>query len=81
MLDVRTTVKLNDDLMGAIKHRAQHERKTVSEVLSDIVRESFKPKGQSPRRRNGLLLLPVQPGAVPATLELVNRLRDEEFLD
>ena len=38
---------------------------------------THQPAGPAQRQRNGLPLLPLQPGGAPVDLELVNQLRDE----
>jgi hypothetical protein len=75
---MRTTLTLDDDIFAAAKELAAHDRKTVGEVVSDLVRKGLKPSGEAPRYRNGIRLMPVSPGAGIVTLELVNSLRDEE---
>jgi antitoxin Phd len=42
-----------------------------------LAREVLTPRKQTRRTRNGVPLLPAGPNAVPVTLDLVNRLRDE----
>ena len=42
-----------------------------------LPREALTPRKQTRRTRNGVPLLPAGPNAVPVTLDLVNRLRDE----
>ena len=42
-----------------------------------LARKALTPRTQTRRARNGVPLLPAGPNAVPVTLDLVNRLRDE----
>jgi hypothetical protein len=44
--------------------------------VSDLARQGL-VRGRETGERNGIVLFPVNPGAGVATLELVNRLRDE----
>jgi hypothetical protein len=75
---MRTTLAIDDDVLLAARSLAARERKSVGEVLSALARQSLRrPDVQAGTTRNGILLLPVQPGATAATLELVNQLRDE----
>lgn len=74
---MRTTLAIDDDILAAAKGLAAQQRKTVGEVISDLVRKALQPAGSRDAVRNGVPLLPSRPGAAPATLELVNRLRDE----
>ena len=74
---MRTTLSIDDDILAAAKELAAKQRKSIGEVLSSLAREALRPSKQTRRTRNGVPLLPVGPDAVPVTLELVNRLRDE----
>ena len=74
---MRTTLDIDADILGVAKQLA-HERKTnIGKVLSDLAREALKPK-KAPKYRNGIPLLERVPGMPPMTMELVNKLRDEE---
>ena len=73
---MRTTLTIDDDLLEAARELADFERKTVSEVISSLVRQALVP-AQAASTRNGVPQLPIQPGARPVTLEFVNKLRDE----
>lgn len=74
---MRTTLKLDEDVLAAARALAQQQGKTLGEVVSALARRGLQPATAAPVRRNGIRLLPVCEGARPATLELVNRLRDE----
>ena len=74
---MRTTLTIDDDLLAAARGLAQRQQKSVSEVVSMLVRQALQREPAAAARRNGELLLPVLPGAVPVTMELVNQLRDE----
>ncbi len=75
---MRTTLAIDDDVLQAARALADRERKSVGAVLSALAREGLRrPAVPSDRSRNGILLLPVQPGAGAATLDIVNQLRDE----
>jgi len=75
---MRTTLTIDDDVLDAARGLAERERKTVGEVISQLARTALAPPSVAGRRRNGLPLLPTKDPAVRVTLELVNRLRDEE---
>ena len=60
----------------AVKSLAASRDSTAGKVLSDLAREALQPKNTS-RKRNGFTLLPVRKGGGPVTMEIVNRLRDE----
>lgn len=74
---MRTTLKLDEDVLAAARVIAQQQDKTLGEVVSELARRGLQPAASAPAMRNGIRLLPVRVGAQPATLELVNRLRDE----
>jgi hypothetical protein len=74
---MRTTLSIDDDILAAARELAAKQHKSIGEVLSSLAREALTPPKQTRRTRNGVPLLPVGPNAVPVTLELVNRLRDE----
>lgn len=76
---MRTTIKIDDDVLLAARSLAERERKSVGEVLSALVRIALKgdPLARRPKSRNGIPLLPSTSHAKPVTMELVNQLRDE----
>jgi hypothetical protein len=76
---MRTTLSIDDDVLSAAKYLAEREHKSVGEIISSLARQGLSRK-QRPSRamRNGIPLLPKQPGVTPVTLELVNQLRDEQ---
>ncbi len=74
---MRTTLSIEDDVLAAAKELAAREGKTIGEVISELARQALRPKNPPKNRRNGVLLLPVRPGTMRVTPELVNQLRDE----
>lgn len=75
---MRTTLAIDDDLLAAAKHLAEREHKSVGEVISALARQGLTRATRGARtERNGVPLLPNRKSAVPVTLEMVNRLRDE----
>ena len=74
---MRTTLELDDDLVREAKALARQQGVSLGHVISDLAMQSLTAAGP-PKYRNGMRLLTPKPGAPPATLELVNRLRDEE---
>ena len=74
---MRTTLDLDDDLLVAAKQLARERRQTAGQVISDLVRLALEPK-KPLRFRNGVPLLPFKSGTKRATMELVNKLRDDE---
>ncbi len=74
---MRTTLTIDDDILEAARERADFERKTVGQVLSALARKGLYPPQHIQTFRNGVPLLPIQPGAKSATLELIKELMDE----
>ncbi|TVS02670.1 MAG: CopG family transcriptional regulator [Cyanobium sp. PLM2.Bin73] len=79
---MRTTLTLDDDVLAAARVLARQQRQPIGSVISALARQALatpphQPAGPAQARRNGLPLLPLQPGGAPVDLELVNQLRDE----
>ena len=75
---MRTTLALADDVAFAARAIAAHDGRSLGEVVSDLARQTLHRRELATTTRNGLPLLPSRgrPGSI--TLDLVNRLRDEE---
>ncbi|MBU2830757.1 CopG family transcriptional regulator [Acidithiobacillus ferriphilus] len=75
---MRTTLAIDDDVLAAAKGLADLQHKPVGAVVSALLRQALQSQNTSGgHSRNGIPLLPVRPDALPATLEIVNQLRDE----
>jgi hypothetical protein len=74
---MRTTLELDDDLLGAARQLAQKRGVTLGRVISDLAHQSLAAE-KPPKYRNGFRLLESKPGAPRVDMEFVNRLRDEE---
>lgn len=72
---MRTTLTIDDDVLAAAKAMAEHEGKTIGEVLSRMARKSL-TEVESVETRNGIPLLPRRSGSV-VTTEMVKALLDE----
>jgi len=79
---MRTTLAIDDDILAAARHLAEREQRSVGEVISALARQGLKRDSGRTRgsrsERNGIPLLAPRDSGVPVTLELVNRLRDEQ---
>ena len=76
---MRTTLAIDDDVLAAARHLAEREQRTIGEVISALARQGLSRAGRAPLpERNGIPLLRGREDAQPVTLELVNRLRDEQ---
>ncbi|HZX70017.1 MAG TPA: hypothetical protein VFE77_04290 [Rhodanobacter sp.] len=74
---MRTTLKLDEDVLAAARALAQQQDRTLGEVVSELARKGLVPAAAAPKYRNGIRLMPVRPDATPMTLEQINALRDE----
>ena len=76
---VRTTLDIDDDVLMAAKSLASSRATTAGKVLSELAREALRPK-EPLTKRNGVPLFPfpAKPDGKLVTMELVNRLRDED---
>ena len=76
---MRTTLDIDEDVLLAAKDLAALRRSTAGRVLSELARQALSPSDAEPDLvRNGVPLLPERPGERPVSMELVNRLRDQE---
>ena len=74
---MRTTLSIDDDVLAAARHRAERERRTVGEVVSELARQSLNRPGRKLAVRNGISLLTSGRAGRPVSPEMVNELRDE----
>jgi hypothetical protein len=74
---MRTTLAIDDDVLAAAKEMAAAEGKSIGEVISKLAREAMRPGPVRRATRNGVPLLPVRPGALRVTSELVRQLEEE----
>lgn len=80
---MRTTLRLDDDVLSAARVLARERRQPIGNVISELLRRALttpgpaNPDGPPAEQRNGFPLLPLQPSGGPVDLELVNSLRDD----
>lgn len=74
---MRTTLDVDEDVLMAVKSLATSRKTTAGKVLSELARKALSPREQ-PVKRNGFTLFPKRRDGVIVTMELVNRLRDED---
>jgi hypothetical protein len=76
---MRTTLDIDDDVLQAAKEIAAACGSTTGRVISDLVRKGMAPE-ETYDVFNGIRLMPRRPpGSKMPTMEMVNRLRDEEL--
>jgi hypothetical protein len=74
---MRTTLDIDDDVLTAARELAARERVSLGQAISSLARLSI-AVAKPVKVRNGIQLLEPKKGATRVTMELVNRLRDEE---
>ena len=78
---MRTTLRLDDDVLYAVQERARREKRTAGQVLSDLARQALtaqqhpQPEGHG-TERHGFQPLPRR--GVAISNALIDRLREEE---
>ncbi len=74
---MRTTVDIDEDVLLAAKEIAKQKGISMGRVISDLARESLVRETVA-SMRNEVPLFPRQANASVVTMELVNKLRDEQ---
>lgn len=74
---MRTTLKIDDDVLAAARSLADAEEKTMGEVISELARRGLRPRPQVAAHQ-GFPVFSVSADAAPITLETVRRALDEE---
>jgi hypothetical protein len=64
---MRTTLDLDDDVLAAAKELAVFHGKTAGQIVSELVRKGLAPARPHARVRNGVPLLPSEPGRIVTT--------------
>ena len=67
---MRTTLRLDDDVLRAARSIAAERNQTVGEVISDLARSGLKPRLSS-RDRRGIPVFEVTADVPPLTPEMV----------
>jgi len=75
---MRTTLDIDEDMLQIAKEMAALRKTTAGKVLSELARLGLRPPDTSPSTRSGVPLLPARPGEQPVSMDLVNRLRNQE---
>lgn len=74
---MRTTLDIDDDVLAAGRELARSRQTTIGAVVSELARTGLRRTMPTAVNRNGIRTLPRRGLAMPITMELVNRLRDE----
>ena len=74
---MRTTLKIDEDVLQAARSLARSEGTTVGRVISRLARKGLVPAAHTGKRR-GFPVFSVSPAAPPITTETVKRSLDDE---
>lgn len=74
---MRTTLDIDEDVLGAAKALAATRKTTAGKVLSELARQALRPVDEG-KVLNGVPLLPPRRGANPVTPAIVDQLLDED---
>jgi hypothetical protein len=75
---MRTTLDIDDEILLTVKEIAHQRKMTAGNVVSGLLRESLQPKTFEIEYVDGLPTLPRRPNGPVVTMELVNRLLNED---
>jgi len=74
---VRTTINIDDDVLRAAKSLASSEKRSLGEVVSELMRRALRPPPYEPAGEAAFPTFRVSEGASPLTLELVRQALDD----
>lgn len=75
-MDMRTTLRIEDDVFRAAKSLADSEGKTVGQVISELARKGLAPRPQE-ATEDGFPIFAVPENATPITPEMVRRASED----
>lgn len=80
---MRTTINLDDDVLGAVHELARSQKQSLGAVISQLVRKGLNPPAQRSQPcpesdKSFLGFDPLPDRGQVITNDLINRLRDEE---
>lgn len=75
---MRTTLNIDDDVLGAAQELARRQHKTAGQVISELVRQALQaPKPSGPGTEAVLGFRPFPARGSVVTNEMVDKLREE----
>lgn len=78
---MRTTLDIADDVLQAVKERAQREKRTIGEMISELARRALTtPQGSLSGKEAKAVygVRPFAPRGGIVTNELIDRLREDD---
>jgi hypothetical protein len=79
---MRITLDIDDQVLALAEEFARQQGKSVAQVVSELARKALEAPdtpADVPQYKNGIRVFRARPGALPMTLEQINRIRDEEY--
>lgn len=73
---MRTTLRIDDDVLAAAKARAQARSESVGKALSELARKGARTE-MPVKRVGGLVIFQLPADSPPVTMDLVRRLEGE----
>jgi hypothetical protein len=73
---MRTTLKIDDEILRVARSIASEQNKTIGEVISELARRGLRPSVPS-RMRHGFPVFDVSQEAPPLTPEMVRQALEE----
>lgn len=77
---MRAILDIADDVLLAVRERAQRERRSEGEVLSDLARKSLAQRSKHEEPEGFFGFKPFPHRGAPVTNDLINKLREEELV-
>lgn len=74
---MRTTLDIDDDVLGAAKERARAEGRTAGAVISDLARQSLTGTHRDRSDESFLGITPLKSRGVVVTNEVIDAIREE----
>jgi len=76
---MRTTLRIDEDVLRAARSLARAERKTVGEVISELARKGLRPAPPRKRRRSGVPTFDVPEETEALTAEMVKEALEDAW--
>lgn len=73
---MRTTLRIDDDVLRAARSVAESEGRSLGEVISELVRKSLSPRPER-TTESDFPVFSVSDGAAPITAEMVRRAAED----
>ena len=75
---MRTTLDIDKEMLIIVKEISIQQHSSAGAVVSELLRKALQQGDTVLEVRNGIPLLPRRPNGPKVTMEMVNRLRDDD---